>query len=96
MAKQTLRDFLGEKFNLEPKSRKLYIYFVREETDSDRIWWTSMGTTIEVDGLKFEVIKEIPSLTEEGKEGDRRFFKFLNDHGFEKVPEEALDKYVGI
>lgn len=90
-AKKTLRDYLGQVLNLSPDRRTKYWYYVRDakKLDGDNYVGTN-PKIIEINGDYYQV----DCWTRQNRPSWDEYLKTCR--GFEKVPEEALDKYIGI
>lgn len=88
--KKTLRDYLGQVLNISPDRRTRYRYYVRDAKIYDGDNYVGKNPKIiEINGDYYQVdywVEDSMSWTE--------YLKTCR--GFEKVPEWALNKYVGI
>lgn len=92
-AKKTLRDFLGERCDVPEICRMDFNYYIRGYVFNDEVGYMKPNGIVIVDGELYEVVK-MGSLGDKLKWGE--YGEKLECFGYEKVPEEALDKYVGI
>lgn len=96
-AKKTLRDYLGQVLNISPDKRRNYWYYVRDGKEcnvNEIIVYYSVRNAkmIKINGDQYQV-----NCLEKDYRRDRVWRDYLRIcRDFEEIPEEALDKYIGI